>query len=150
MNNVADRPRILVVDGYEAMCTSLRQVLEASGFQVTTASNTAEALHLIDTERFDVLLSELHTPGAVDGFTVINAMRHTNPEAVTLLLSADTALPEAMNAILLQADQIMVKPMPVRELIATIRENLEKVSKRTDVQFPRFQLRCQFWEFRCG
>jgi DNA-binding response OmpR family regulator len=134
MNNLAARPRILVVDGNEAMCTSLRHVLEASGFHVTTATNTAEALRLIDTERFEVLLSEVHTPGAVDGLIVVNAMRHTNPKAVTLLLSANTTHPEAMNAVLLQADQMIAKPMPVRELIATIRENLEKVSKRMPVR----------------
>ena len=137
MNNVADRPRILVVDGNDAMRSSLRQVLEVSGFHVTTATNTSEALHLIDTERFDVLLSELHTPGAVDGFTVVNAMRHSNPEAVTLILSADTALPESMNALLLQADQIMAKPMPVRELVAAIRENLEKARMRMPVSRDR-------------
>jgi YesN/AraC family two-component response regulator len=73
-----------------------------------------------------VLLSDLHMPGAADGFTVISAMRHKNPDAVTLLFTGYPALREAMDAILLQADEIMVKPMPLPELIALIHERLEK------------------------
>ena len=56
-------------------------MLEISKFHVMTGSNVPEALHLIDTELFDVLLSDLHMPGAGDGFTVVSAMRHKNPIA---------------------------------------------------------------------
>ena len=84
-----------------------------SQFLVTTAANVSEAIHLIDTEFFDVLLSDLHMPGAGDGFTVISAMRHKNPNAVTLLFIGYPALKEAMDAILVQVDEILVKPMPI-------------------------------------
>jgi len=49
------------------------------------------ALRLISTESFDVLLSDLHMPDACDGFTVVNAMRHTQPNAVTLVSVATRA-----------------------------------------------------------
>jgi DNA-binding response OmpR family regulator len=137
MDNVEVRPRILLVDDNSGVLATLRQVLEISDFHVTTASNAPEALQLIASEPFDVLLSDLHMPGAGDGFTVISAMRHTNPQAVTLLLSGYPALPEAMNAILLQADQVMLKPMHPRELIATIHENLEKAGRRAPVNVER-------------
>jgi DNA-binding response OmpR family regulator len=105
---------------------SLREILEINEFHLTTAADVPEALHLIDTEPFDVLLSDLHMPGAGDGFTVISAMRHKNPNAVTLLFTGYPALKEAMNAILLQADEILVKPMPIPEMVALIRERLDK------------------------
>jgi len=105
--------------------------LSCGGAQ-TTAKNVSEAIHLIDTEAFDVLLSDLHMPGAGDGFTVISAMRHKHPNAVTLLFTGYPALKEAMDAILLQADEVLVKPMPIREMVTLIRERLEKRStKRT-------------------
>ena len=81
-------------------------------------------------EQFDVLLCDLHMPGAGDGFTVVSAMRHTNPDAVTLVFTGYPALDEAMKAILLQADEILVKPMEVPVLIDLIREKLQKGSKR--------------------
>ncbi len=84
-------------------------MLEFNQFSVATAGSVFEALHLIDTKRFDVLLSDLHMPGAANGFTVVSAMRHTNPDAVTLMFTGYPALKEAMSAILLQADEILLK-----------------------------------------
>jgi DNA-binding response OmpR family regulator len=123
-------PRILLVDDSESVRKSLKMVLEHHGFLVTPAANVAEALHLIDTEPFDVLLSDLHMPGPGDGFTVVSAMRHKHPDAVTLLFTGYPALKEAMDAILLQADEILVKPMPIPELVQLIRERLDKRGNR--------------------
>jgi YesN/AraC family two-component response regulator len=67
-----------------------------------------------------VLLSDLHMPGAGDGLTVIGAMRHANPQAVTLLLSAFPEMGAATHAILLQADEILVKPMNLTALVDVI------------------------------
>jgi hypothetical protein len=63
-------------------------ILEYHDFAVTTASTVAEALKHISTDPYDVLLSDLHMPGAGDGLTVVSAMRHPNPKAVTMLLSS--------------------------------------------------------------
>jgi YesN/AraC family two-component response regulator len=76
-------------------------------------------------------------PGPADGFTLVSAMRHTNPKAVTLVFTGFPALKEAMNAILLQADQVLIKPMPIPELVATIRENLHKAEKRMPTNTER-------------
>jgi DNA-binding response OmpR family regulator len=124
------QPRILLVDDDNLVRTSLQAVLELHDFLVMTATNVADAIHLIDTEPFDVLLSDLHMPGAGDGFTVISAMRHKNPDAITMLFTGYPALQEAMDAILLQADEIVVKPMPIAELVALIRQKLDKRGTR--------------------
>ena len=104
--------------------------MESSDFQVTTATGAAEALQHIDTKPFDILLTDLHMPEAGDGFTVVSAMRHTNPEAVTLVYSGYPALQDAADAILLQADDVLLKPMATPELLAIISERLEKREPR--------------------
>jgi CheY-like chemotaxis protein len=77
--------RVLLVDDDEVVRMTLTGVLEQSGFTITTAANVPEALRLITgDESYDVLLSDLHMPGAGDGLTVVSAMRHANPRAVTL------------------------------------------------------------------
>jgi len=83
-----------------------------------------EALRRITSEPYDALLSDLHMPGAGDGLTVISAMRHVNPSAVTLLLSAFPHLEAAAQAILFQADEILVKPMEVTSLVQVIKQRL--------------------------
>jgi DNA-binding response OmpR family regulator len=124
------QPKILLVDDNDSVRNSLNAVLTASEFQVTTATNVSEALQLIASETFDVLLSDLHMPGAGDGMTVVSAMRHTNPDAITLVFTGYPAMNEAMTAILLQADEILVKPMPIPDLLATIREQLQRRGSR--------------------
>lgn len=130
-------PKILLVDDNEMVRTSLGAVLEVKEFRVTTAASVSEALHFIDREPFDVLLCDLHMPGAGDGFTVVSAMRHTNPDAVTLVFTGFPALEEAMNAILLQADGVLLKPMATEKLVMTIREKLEKRGERMVTNIER-------------
>lgn len=119
------KSRILVVDDNEGVRTTLAMVLKSANYDVTTATNVGDALDHISKESFDVLLSDLHMPNAGDGFTVVSAMRHTNPNAVTLVFSGYPALQEAMDAILLQADEILVKPMAIPDLLAVVREKLD-------------------------
>lgn len=131
------KSRILVVDDNEGVRSTLAMVLRSANFDVTTASNVGEALNLISSERFDVLLSDLHMPNAGDGFTVVSAMRHTNPNAVTLVFTGYPALKEAMDAILLQADGILVKPMAIPDLLALVREKLGKRQLHTQASPER-------------
>jgi CheY-like chemotaxis protein len=123
--------RVLLVDDDEVVRTSLSFVLEQSGFAVTSAANVPEALKYISSESYDVLLSDLHMPGAGDGLTVVSAMRHANPMAVTLLLSAFPEMNAAAQAILHQADEILVKPMGVESLIQVINQRVASGPQRT-------------------
>jgi CheY-like chemotaxis protein len=104
---------------------SLGKILQQYGFAVTTASNVSEAIKHIGSTKFDVLLTDLHMPGAGDGLTVVSAMRHSNPKAITMLLSAFPEMDAAARAILKQTDQVLVKPIEVSALIKAIKQALE-------------------------
>lgn len=116
--------RVLVVEDDEAVRMMLHEGLHRDGFEVVLASNVRDALRLIATETFDVLLSDLHMPLAGDGFTLVSAMRHTHPDALTVVLSGYPALDEAMSAILAQADEIFAKPIRIGALRELIRARL--------------------------
>jgi YesN/AraC family two-component response regulator len=116
--------KVLVVDDDEVLLFTLAEVLEHNDFVVTTAATVSEALKHISSGEYDVLLSDLHMPGAGDGLTVVSAMRHSNPKAVTLLLSAFPEMDAAAHAIMLQADEILVKPMDAQALVDTIKSRL--------------------------
>jgi YesN/AraC family two-component response regulator len=125
-SEVVPAPRVLIVDDDEIVRGTLDAVLKNDGFDTVTASNVKDALHEISSQSFDVLLTDLHMPQAGDGLTVVSAMHHSNPEAVTLILSAFPAMKEAAAAILLQPDDILVKPLSLKTLSDTIRERLGK------------------------
>jgi CheY-like chemotaxis protein len=117
-------PKVLLAEDDPAVRNMLSVSLERDGFEVVSVANVREALTRIATEKFDVLLSDLHMPQACDGFTVVSAMRHTQPNAVTLVLSGYPAMDEALSAIRLLADEVLVKPIAIASLRSIIREKL--------------------------
>jgi len=129
--------RILLVDDNDDVRAVFQEGLQGRGFEVIAASNVIEALKLISTQTFDVLLSDLHMPDAGDGFTVVSAMRHAHPKAVTIVLSGYPALREAMSAILLEADEVLVKPVGLAAITEIIEKKLSNPSARMTMKKER-------------
>ena len=113
--------RVLLVDDDDAVRAMMNATLEDKGFDVVVAASVTEALKRITTESFDVLITDLHMPNPGDGFTVVTAMRHSQPSALTLLVSGYPDVQSAMAAILLEADEIIVKPFEVGRLAELVR-----------------------------
>ena len=116
--------RVLLVDDDEVVREVMSRSLESKGFEVVAVGGVTAALKCISTASFDVLITDLHMPNAGDGFTVISAMRHSQPAALTMLLSGFPDVKSAMEAIILEADEIVVKPVGVKHLAELVRERL--------------------------
>jgi DNA-binding response OmpR family regulator len=116
--------KVLLVDDDDAVRAMMNATLQHKGFKVVTAASVTEALKHIATESFDVLITDLHMPNPGDGFTVVTAMRHSQPNALTLLVSGYPDVQSAMAAILMEADEIMVKPFAVAKLTDLLREKM--------------------------
>ncbi|MGB9236945.1 MAG: response regulator [Terriglobales bacterium] len=115
---------MLLVDDDEAIREMMTAQLRHKEFEVVAAANVTEALQLIATETFDVLITDLNMPNAGDGFTVVTAMRHSQPHALTLLVSGYPDVDRAMATIALEADDILVKPFDSARLPELVREKM--------------------------
>jgi YesN/AraC family two-component response regulator len=118
--------RILFVDDEPSIRLTLPAILEMHGFVVRTASDVPEALVLIQKEQFDVLLSDLNVGQPGDGFTIVSAMRRTQPNAVTVIITGYPAFETALEAIRRQVDDYVVKPTDVDQLIEIIERSLRQ------------------------
>jgi DNA-binding response OmpR family regulator len=127
--------KVLLVDDDDAVREMMTLTLEYKGFDVIAAANVTEALKLITTETFDVLITDLHMPNPSDGFAVITAMRHIQPNALTLLVSGYPDVKSAMDAILLEADEIIVKPFETKKLADLVHDKL--LSRKPVVPTPK-------------
>jgi CheY-like chemotaxis protein len=117
--------KVLLVDDDEIVRTTLTCVLEQSGFVVKSVASVPEALrHITSSETYNVLVSDLHMPHAGDGLTVISAMRHANPLAATILMSSHPEMTAATQAIVLQTDEILLKPLDVSSLGDVIKRRI--------------------------
>jgi ActR/RegA family two-component response regulator len=114
-------PKILLVDNNSTTHDSICRALRENGLSVISALNVRDAFDLIGDQTFDVLLSDLHLADSNSGMCVVSAMRRSNPSSVAFLLSGS---PEVASAVLLQANEMLVKPMGVYGVVQTIRERL--------------------------
>ncbi|HET9742505.1 MAG TPA: response regulator [Terriglobales bacterium] len=126
-----EKPSILFVDDEPGIRLTLGQILSHAGFEVTTAGTVAEALQLIASQKFQVLLADLNIGEPGDGFTVVSAMRRSQPDAVTLILTGYPAFETALEAIRQQVDDYLVKPAGPDTLINLIRTKLSGTRTRT-------------------
>jgi ActR/RegA family two-component response regulator len=129
--------RVLLVDDDAELRTVYQVGLEHHGFEVVPAATVNQALHLISTQTFDALLTDLHMPDPADGFTVVSAMRHIQPNAITLVNSGYPAVEEAMTTILLQADEVLVKPLKLARIAEILTEKLSNPSVRSSMSKER-------------
>ena len=123
---MSDAIKLLFVDDDPSIRLTLPVILQRAGFEVVVAGDVPEALSIIGTQTFDVLLSDLNIGSAGDGFTVVSAMRRTQPEAVTLILTGYPAFETALEAIRQQVDDYLVKPARPEELVNTIKAKLSR------------------------
>ena len=130
MSRLHNEKRLLLVDDNDDVRAVFQEGLESHGFEVVAAASVNEAIRFISTEKFDILLSDLHMPDAGDGFSIVSAMRHAQPSAVTLVLSGYPALQEAMAAILLEPDEVLVKPVGLAAIAEAIQKKLSNSSAR--------------------
>jgi CheY-like chemotaxis protein len=127
--------RILLVDDNDDELFLTRRMLESKDCEVVSANCVIEALKQIAAQRFDVLITDLHMPDPGDGFTVVTAMRHFQPDVLTLVVSDYPDVLKAMSAVLLQADQVLVKPFRVEQLIPLI--NSRKLRSRVSPRLAK-------------
>jgi len=118
--------RILFVDDEPSIRATLPVILRKQGFEVAVAETVPEALDLITRNQFDVLISDLNIGEPGDGFTVVSAMRRSQPNAVTFILTGYPDFETALTAIRNQVDDYLIKPANARNIIAAIHDRIAK------------------------
>lgn len=112
--------RVLFVDDEETIRKVLPAMMARRGFEITVAATVGEAVGLIASTPFDVLLTDLNIGQPGDGFTVASAMRRIQPEAIILILTGFPDFESALNAIRAQVDDYVMKPPDFDKLARTI------------------------------
>lgn len=117
--------RILFVDDEPGIFLTMPEILRQQGYQVTAAQTVTEALSYITSAQFDVLISDLNLGHPGDGFTVVGAMRRTQPTCVTFILTGYPGFDSALEAIRNQVDDYLIKPAPISKLLGLIESKLK-------------------------
>lgn len=133
--SASERPKtILFVDDETNIRLTLAAILRQNGFKVTVAATVSEALREINTQYFDALISDLNIGEPGDGFTVVSAMRRTQPTCLNFILTGYPAFETALQAIRNQVDDYLVKPANIADLVASLNAKLENPRRQAHVE----------------
>jgi DNA-binding response OmpR family regulator len=119
------KPKLLFVDDESSIRLTLSEILTNEGFDVSVCATVPEAIEAINTNKFDVLISDLNVGEPGDGFTVVSAMRRVQPQVITFILTGYPDFESALKAIRNQVDDYITKPADVRSMVQAIRKHLE-------------------------
>ena len=112
--------RILIVEDEPKIAQSLATALTAANYSVDTVSDGEEAWFRGDTENFDLVILDLGLP-KIDGLSVLKRWRAADRAMPVLILTARGAWMERVEGIDAGADDYLVKPFQLEELIARVR-----------------------------
>lgn len=117
--------RILIVEDELSIVSAVRERLEREGFAVLVAQSGEAALALIDTSSPDLLLVDVGLPG-IDGFELLRRMRARDRDTPVIMLTARGDEIDRVVGLELGADDYVVKPFSLRELVARVRALLRR------------------------
>lgn len=117
--------RILVVDDELSMREFLSILLEREGYQVEVAGCAEDALRLMETSLFDLVLSDVNMPG-LGGIELLSRIKKISPETGVLMITAFSAAEQAVEAMKLGAYDYISKPFKIEEIKQLVKNALEK------------------------
>lgn len=129
------RHRVLVVDDEPALREALENSLTFEGYDVTTASDGAEALRSLAQSPVDLVVLDVLMPNT-DGLTACRHLRSSGSTVPILMLTARDTVGDRVTGLDAGADDYLVKPFDLDELIARMRALLRRVPPQEGGQLP--------------
>ena len=126
------KSRLLVVDDDPELRDSLRRALGYAGYTVATAANGADALTSVARSPVDLIIMDLLMP-MLDGFAACRALRDRGNDMPILVLTAKDAIDDRVEGLESGADDYLVKPFALRELLARVRALLRRAQPPREI-----------------
>lgn len=117
--------RLLIVDDEEQLVSMCTEAMAAEGYDAYGACHGEEALRLISSDRFDVVITDLVMP-QVDGLRLLQRVKEEDPTALVIVITGYASVENAVRAIRQGAYDFLAKPFTVDELAISVERALER------------------------
>ena len=116
--------RLLLVDDDEVFLRPLHRTLELKGYEVLPVQSAEEALETLKSEDVDLVLTDRRLPG-MDGVELVRQLKTDHPDLAVVVMTAYGSIESAVEAMRLGAEDYLVKPFEVAEMLLVIRRAIE-------------------------
>ena len=136
---MANASTILLVDDEDSIQTLLTYPLERDGYRVVQARDGEEALTRFAEEEVDLVVLDLMLPG-MSGYAVCESLRSAGEDMPVLILSARTLTEDRTRGFDVGADQYLIKPFDLEELLSRVNSLLSLYEMRAKAMAAGIQL----------
>ena len=119
------KSKILIVDDEPDICKALRFLLEREEYSVACAHSGEEAITILKTDSFDVVLTDLKM-GRMDGMALLEKIKEGNPDTPVVIMTAFGSVESAVEAMKRGATDYVVKPFLNEEIKLTLQRIIEQ------------------------
>ena len=129
---------LLVVDDEMVMRNLLEKILSRDGYKVLLAENGEQALEVLETERVDIVISDMKMP-RMSGFELLKTLKQEHPNVAVIMMTAYGDTYTVKDALLLGADEYITKPFKSYEISLVVERaywRLLSGSHGVSPQFP--------------
>ncbi len=116
---MASNHSILIIDDEPNLRHTLGLILRRGGYVITTASNAAEAIHLLQAGAYDLTFLDIRLPDQ-SGIKLLPQIRQLYPEMPVLILTAHAALETAIEAVRQGARDYLLKPIDPESILSRV------------------------------
>ena len=124
---------ILVADDEKGIREFLEITLKKEGYEVSLASNGAEAISLCEKKKFDIILADIKMPQG-DGYTILRKVKKLHPDTIVIMITAYGSLESAIEAMKEGAFDYISKPFDVNDVKVLIQSALAKRDLKLETQ----------------
>ena len=122
--------RVLIIEDEHKIARALKKALEQETYAVDVAYDGDEGYAMATTEPYDVAIIDRMLPGDYDGIAIVKAMREQKVHTPVLFLSALGSVTERTVGLDAGADDYLVKPFALEELLARVRALLRRPTEQ--------------------
>ena len=116
---------ILVVDDENEALVLMKELFEQNGYRTLTANDGEIALQLVEEEQPDIIVSDIVMPN-MDGMTLLKKVKETNPDIAVIMVTANGAIENAVDAMKMGAKDYILKPFRLNEVLTKV-QNLARL-----------------------
>jgi len=151
------KAHLLYVEDDQSLGFVTRDNLELQGYQITHCSDGQEAIDTFDAQHFDLAILDVMLPN-VDGYAIAEHIRKYNKQIPIIFLTAKSLKEDKIHGLKLGADDYIIKPFSIEELILKIevflrRSNIVETSAASNFKmssyefdYPNLHLKCATYE----
>lgn len=129
---ISSKAKILIVDDELSIRKSIALALKDAGHDVFEAESKAQALELLQSHSFDLVVGDLFVPNEADGLATLEACQTQQPEAMVIIMTAHGSIERAVAAVKAGADDFIEKGFTMEELKLRLERLLEQQRLREE------------------